>query len=363
MDEVLRLAERSTIGALILHPAALAQVRRWLRASDFCDAWHAGAYTVLLERHTAGTPIDTGTIGAALIERGGTAHQHLTAIADAIHVLPHSQHGLAYARMVADTGMRREITGLGVLLEAAALQSALEQHPRPMTAVCDVVDAGLDAVAHRSQLSELTGRHPRPQPSQEPVAVLAARLGADKYLRAHPTRDTALESEHVAALLGALLDRPPDLPRVTAWWTPQRIAHPGWRAVYATILDLADRHEPVDPLTVAWALRTTTHHRLPAPSTAQVLAAVEQGRWQSTTTLIRAVAGDQLRAMTERGSTAWATAAANPGVHVIDLTDLGHTLTTALRITATALQPAAPAANVATVAPVVRLNAREAVLR
>ena len=59
-DDATRLAEEATLGALLLDPTPMAQVRGWLRPGDFADALHGQIYSVLCERNAAGQPMVFG---------------------------------------------------------------------------------------------------------------------------------------------------------------------------------------------------------------------------------------------------------------------------------------------------------------
>ncbi|HWB36058.1 MAG TPA: DnaB-like helicase N-terminal domain-containing protein, partial [Rugosimonospora sp.] len=119
--DVTDLAEQATLGALLIDPAPLGQIRRWLRPGDFAGQWHEWVYTTLLERHVAGEPIDPVAVGAAMVERFGTRLADQPRLHTLLAATPHAAHAAAYARIVLDGGLRREVAGSGVLLRAGAL--------------------------------------------------------------------------------------------------------------------------------------------------------------------------------------------------------------------------------------------------
>lgn len=347
-DDIQRLAEQATLGALLLHPNALAEIQRWLRASDFADTWHAQVFTALLERRVARQSIDPHHLADALVERLGVRRANLPRLADLLHVTPPNPDAVTYARMVADGGLRREIAGTSVLLRAAAVQCAADRMSRPITATCAIVEAALDCADAR--WAKATG-----QPHDEVVVPLAlraslptteARSGADKYLSAHPGRDAASERRNVTALIGALIAQPDRAPAVAEWLPPTRITDPGWRLVYGTLLDQVELGQHVDVVTIAWATRVHAHHEQPVPGLHDLRAAVDEGWSRQLGPAIQAVAGDQVRHLADAGAAQLFAGANNPGVLVSDLVDTGHLLTGALTRTATAMpiQPAHTAA-------------------
>jgi hypothetical protein len=339
-DDVVHLAEQSTLGALMLRPDAVAEVREWLRPDDFADVWHAQVYTAVLERHLVGG-LDPNSMAAVLVDRLGVAGADLPRFADLLRATPANPDPLPYARMVADGGLRRESVGLGILLQAAALASATEHSAGPLTSTCGVVDAGLDLVGARCATAAGRTGPPVVVPLHLRAATrntgLAARTAADRYLSAHPARDHDLEREHVAALVGTLIAHP-DLTGAVAPWLPAtRIEDPAWRLVYGTTIELAELGQRVDLTTVAWAVHAHSRHGPQPPDLAELRAAADAGWYAHPPEVIRAVAEDQARAIADVGATHLRSSAANPAVLVGDLIDAGHAVTTALRTIAGAL--------------------------
>lgn len=343
-DAIIRLAEQATLGSVLLHPVELDEIQRWLRAGDFADTWHSQVFTTMLERRAAEETIDPQRMADALVERLGTRRANLPRLADLLHVTPPHPHAVTYARMVLDGGLRRELAGTGVLLRAAAVRCASDRMSRPIYATCNVVDAAMDCAEAR--WAKATG-----QPHDEVVVPLAlravmrnteARMGADKYLSAHPGRDAGSERRNLVALIGALIAQPDQIPGVAAWLPPNRVTDPGWRAVYSTLLELAELGQHVDIVTVAWATRAHSHHEQCIPGLSELRAAVDDGWSRQLDPAIQAVAGDQVRHLADAGAAQLVAGSANPGVLVTDLVDTGHLLTAALRRTAAAMpiQPA-----------------------
>jgi replicative DNA helicase len=332
-DDASRLAEQATLGALILEPQHLSQVRAWLRPADFADALHGQVYSVLCERHAAGDAIDPATVAEALVGRAPSMSPAIR-VHDLIRAVPPVAHAQTYARIVAEAGLRREVAGLGVLLRAGALQSALARESVPMTATCSLVDAALVSITRRWDAATGT---PRALQETTPIQLHAAlrnpdlRLGADKLLRTHPGRDVSAEHAHEALLVGSLITHPRDVYFIGACLSPQRISSPPWRTVYGATLELCELQEPVDLVTVATTTARLSHHGQPAPSMAQLLQVVGAARHTDPRQAEQVVWIDQIRRIADNGADQLLKGAANPGLQLGDLIDTGHKVTTALR--------------------------------
>lgn len=331
--DVTQLAERAALGALLVNPTPLGEVRLWLRPGDFASLWHEWVYTTLLERQTAGEPIDPVTVGAAMVDRFGTRLADVPRLHTLLASTPHTGHAGAYARIVLDGGLRREVDGLGVLLRAGALQTTLDGTQAPLMATCNVVDVGLDAAA--SRWAHATG-----QPHDDVVVPLAlrvatrnldARESAARYLEAHPARDAAAEHRHVVNLVGMLIAHPSRIPNVVGWLPPSRIADPAWRLIYAATVELSELGAPVDLVTVAAASHRYAHHGPVLPGLDELRDAVEAGWNTYPPQVTRTVVGDQLRHLADVGADQIHQAANNPGVLIAEITDTGHAITAALR--------------------------------
>jgi hypothetical protein len=337
-DDAVQLAEQATLGGLILAPHHLDTVRRWLRPADFTDPWHARVYGTLCERHSAGEAITPVTVGTDLQDQLGRQHDSAVRVHDLLQATPAKPVPADYARMVLETGLRREIADVGVLLRAGALQSTLSGESVPMAATCALVDASLSSTGAR--WARATGA---PAEDDAPIPLRAAlrspdlRLGADKLLRLHPHRDPAQEPANEAALVGCLIAHPEAIPDVARWLRPNRLVTPSWRGVYAATVELSELGHPVDAVTVAWATRRLSHHDQPSPDLRVLLEAVDGGRFAVPDHAARLVAADQMQRIAENGSQQLLAGSQNPGVLVPDLVDTGRLVTAALRQAAAVL--------------------------
>lgn len=349
-DDVVRLAEQSTLGALMLRPDSLTPVRAWLRPDDFADLWHAQVYKALLERQPVGG-VDPNSMAAVLVDRLGMRAADLPRFARLLGVTPPHPDPLAYARMVVDGGLRREAAGMGVLLRAAALNAAVDRAAAPLTTTCSIVDAVLENASARWASANGQPHDDVVVPLHLRAAVrntgLEARTAADRYVAGYPARDPDAEVAHVVQLVGALIAHPELVPWVADWLPVSRLLHPGWRVIYGATVELAELGRRVDLATVAWAADQHGHHCPELPTLEDLQAAVDAGRFAYPPEVVGAVAADQVRHLADVGADHLRTAAANPAVLVGDLVDAGHAITTTLRSTAAALPSHSPGSRTA----------------
>ena len=331
-DDAVRLAEQATLGSLLYVPEATKDIGTWLRPGDFTDMWHAHVYRIIHEHHLAGRPLNASELGSQMLGDLGPRRANIVAIHDLLAAAPTAPRPAVYARMVLDAGLRREIAGLGVLLRAGALQSALSGGPAPVVNSSAVVDAGLDSSANRWSLAtgEPSGCDEPPMRMRAALSSRDLRLSADKYLRAHPRRDLVTEHAHEAALVGSLIAHPDAIGSVAAWLPPTYVVTPIWRTVYAATVELAELGQPVDLVTVAGATFRLTHHQ-PAPDLPDLREAVESGRLVDPHRAAGDVATDQVQRIADNGAHQLLAGADNPGLRIEDLVDTGHLITGALR--------------------------------
>jgi replicative DNA helicase len=123
--------EAATLGSLLWKPGAATGVRGWLAGSDFADPWHAEVYQVLLTHtHTnahagaAGVPVG---VGLALRDRLGHRRADLPRLADLAGDAPPRPDPIAYALLVLEASLRRQIATYPLVLRAGALAAAAQR--------------------------------------------------------------------------------------------------------------------------------------------------------------------------------------------------------------------------------------------
>ena len=328
-----RLAEAATLGALLVDPVAVRPVTGWLRAADFADPWHAEVYTAIRERDAAGEQVDAEQVANRLVDRLGLRRAQTARLVDLLHAAPIRPQPARYAAMVLESALRRELVEQGILLRAAALSATLQCAAAPVVTTAAVVDATIAASEARWDAATGTARaRPAPPGGVGPVLRnLDRAVAADRFLAAHPPLDPHEARDRERRLVAALIRRPEQLGWVASWLHPDALTDKPWRAVYAAAIELADRGEPVDVVTVAWQVQHASRRLGAGPRLTSLTRAVEASIAEDPTYLGGLVAADLLRRIADAAARALTAATRNPGVDVRDLFETGRLLTGSLR--------------------------------
>jgi replicative DNA helicase len=142
---------------------------------------------------------------------------------------------------------------------------------------------------------------------------------------------------HEQHLVAALICHPARVPAVARWLRPDAMVDRPWCAAYSAFVDLVERGEPADVVTVAWETQRASRKLGAGPDTDTLVRAVDAAVADDPGHLGRLVAGDLLRRTADSAASALATAAANPGVDVRDLFDTGRLLAGSVRLAAAGL--------------------------
>ena len=138
-------AEAALIGSILVDPDAYPEVAAFLQAGDFYIHRHRFIWEAMADLRQSGCPVDFVTLCEALeragrlAETGGPAY-----LAGLIGSSPTSQHAEAYARIVAQTALRRRV------LQAAAEVARLAHDPQmDADALLGRAEAALRSAASR----------------------------------------------------------------------------------------------------------------------------------------------------------------------------------------------------------------------
>jgi len=107
--------EYATVGGVLLAPARLAEVSRWLRPSDFSGSAARAVYQVALLVHARGDPVDPVTVLAELRRRGELRRDGYPAgeIPRMVEALPVPASTAYYARIVLAQSVSRQVAQVG----------------------------------------------------------------------------------------------------------------------------------------------------------------------------------------------------------------------------------------------------------
>ena len=265
--------EAATLGALLWNPAAVPGVRDWLAVSDFADPWHAEVYRTLRSHPTGPAPGFPVGVGVTLRDRVGAQHADLPRLAALAGTTPPRPDPVAYARLVLDASLTRQLASYGLVLRAGAVAAGAQHHSEPLTEALQHVRAWGAQASQRWQAAHCGG----PVPLNPDVAATARThvlLGADRFLATHPTPTTDEVTRAEELLVGALLGDPRQLTTVAALGAGD-LSDPVADAALQAIRSLARAGEHADAVTV------TAHLTLTTPDRATDLAA-RLGEWAHT---------------------------------------------------------------------------------
>ena len=328
-DAARTLAEQATIGALMLKPDSIGVVQQWLRRSDFSQRWLGDLYVRLRERHHAGDPCDAHSVGLAMLADGRSAPRHtIPRLVDLLQAAPVHPDPIAYARLVLDSGIRREVDGLGVVLRAGALAAANQLNPAPLrntaTEVNGLLRGSLDRWRQASGVAA-----PGAWVHDDGQRSLDLRLGADRFLRAQPNASPAEGVGRERRLVGALIVRPAAAASIGDTLHPEWFVDRRWAAGYAAILDLTATQQQVDAVTVACRAHELSAAFGAAPTSRDVLDAAEHSLTVDPFRAAAAVSADLTVRTAESAAASMGAAARRPGLTVPDVIDTSRTLVAA----------------------------------
>jgi replicative DNA helicase len=223
------MAEEALLGALVWDPGRVRDVMNWLEPDDFYRPAQSGIYTILVKLTRAGVAADPLTVSKVLAEARdvlGHLDGHVTRAgsglygASYLHTLlsftpatpnpardrgsikfytgPNISHHVAYARLVLEASVRRQLQGAGIRMgqhaREAVVRAAAEQP----------ADATVTASAQRLE--------PVLKLIERQLNLLATRLPAARA--AHPAQrvDATSSTPHPSAAPTAR-DTPPDFDR------------------------------------------------------------------------------------------------------------------------------------------------------
>jgi hypothetical protein len=198
-----RQLEAAAIGGLILQPGLLTEVSVWLEADDFDNPVYAGWYTLLLQLHKQGRPVDQVTLLAALRLTGrlGPHGQHALELATITEHVPLPNAAASYCRELLHESIRRRLADTGIRLTQLATSTGSDTRELLDHAATRLAPE-LQASAHRLRLAtagaaapcrrRTAGEHPRgrrrrptrpapPQPAHRPMSSPVARRRAAQY--------------------------------------------------------------------------------------------------------------------------------------------------------------------------------------
>jgi hypothetical protein len=352
-----QLAERATLGTLLADPRQLSTVAGWLRPSDFAHWWHTEVYRALLADPglaRRGDPAATAQhVRAALVDAVGHRRADPPGLHTLMRTAPARPVPARYGAMVLEASIRRQVAGLAVHLQAAAVPDHAASYAtstddavagarslRDVSGVVEPVlaDLGAQWAAAVTATGQPAPREPVPGPGDVvaggafggvvDVAADARRTDrqrdlavvADRAVRSAPPSAPADARADTAWLVAALVAHPDRVDTVAGWLRPEAVSGPA-RAVYEALLGLHQERVPIDPITVCWEVHRGSRARGLGPDPAELLRQVETAELLDVDALIRTVAHHTLQRTAGSAADGMRAAAANPGLTVGDVLD------------------------------------------
>ena len=248
--------EAATLGSLLWDPGPITGVRGWLGGSDFINPWHAEVYRTLRTHIGPPAPGFPIGVGLALRDRLGSRRADLPRFAALAGDAPHRPDPVAYARLVLEASLRRQIATYGLVLRAGALATAAQRDPQPLHDALKHVHAWTQKARAQWRAAQDGGRVWF-NADTAATARLDILLGADRFLATHPTPTAAAVVESERLLVGALLTGPNRIPAVTAI-RADTLLDPLANAALAAIRTLTQTGQHIDAITIAAHLWRTT---------------------------------------------------------------------------------------------------------
>ncbi|GAT68973.1 helicase DnaB [Planomonospora sphaerica] len=250
--------EQALLGALLLEPEQLGQVRSWLEAADFARPAHQELYTALLTHadaqagpQAAGHADPAEPLAMAVFERV----QHVPGLTasylhDLMQACPVPGHATSYALLVVEADTRRALA-----LHTARLAGLADAHLRGEKIESEDA-ASLFAVTEnvKTVITNLAARLNVPDLAAVPLpngTDLAAPL---------PVAPAHLNQQD--QLLTALIADPSRIPEVRTLLDPEDFTDPGRARLFALLTTMADHGEAIDLVTV---MNQAQHAGLLAP--------------------------------------------------------------------------------------------------
>ena len=329
MPELNTWPERALLGALVMTPTARPPVAVVVARDDLVDPWHRDVYTILAENPEA----DLVGVAQALQDRVGPLRADLPRLHSLVHDLPLTTDADAWARLVLEASLRRQVAQAAVLVQAAHVVGPTGQaQVRAVTSTVRGLLAGLRERCEQALPGRLTA-------AQTPLAAVEqerALLDADRVLADRGPDDVAEARDVEVRFIGSLFSHQG---RILPWADhirPEWLTAREWAPVLAALQRRAELGEALDVVSVSWEVQRTIPSEGPGPGYAAVNAAAEDWCWLDPDPLGRRIAHDLVRRGAENAAASIRTAAHNPAV---TLPDLLHTVEVMLQAIDWAAEP------------------------
>lgn len=340
-DDVTLLAERAMLGALLVEPSPFRELDGWVRGTDFTEPWHRHVWVSMREGHVAGAPMDTVSLGTRMLQRYGPRIADLPRLHMLLHEAPDDPDPRTHARIVVESGVRRDVDGQGILLRATALEASMSHEGRPLRSALRIAGAAVLIACER--WVDANGEVNDHLTAQIPARLRAGaddlelRRAADKFISDYPGIDPAEVGRNEQRLVACLATHPTAISPTVAWMRPDQLTNRRWAAVYSALAQLAAGGHSIDQSTIALATAQVGRATGTAPELDALIDGIEGERWSVPGHLRQVVAGDHLRLAAAQGTAALHEGATSLDVPVVDLLQTATALLHRMQHLSTAL--------------------------
>jgi replicative DNA helicase len=234
-----RAVERALVGALLLEPDQIDELRVWLQLDDLAGTAERQAYAAveaLRDRGTAVTPQGVDATVRATVPTG-------TQLADGPYLVtvmqetPFEDRAHIYGRMVLELSIRRRVADEATSLHQHAETASSSHDLNIVFGHVDQFRRGVEALHQRETLA--AGAHSVTPAHQADLPPLT-RIPRSEHVQ-----------EEQRAIL-SLTEHPTCLPHVATWLHPNDFGDDECAALYGELLTLHRAKNPIDRLTLAW---------------------------------------------------------------------------------------------------------------
>src|SRR4051794_241607 len=239
MTDLERAVERSLLGALLLRPDQVDQVRAWLELDDLTGTAERQAYAAIESLREQGTQVSPELVDARVraTVAAGTQLADGPYLVTVMQETPHQDRAVVYGRMVLELSIRRRVAQEAASLHQHAETATTSDQLNRVFAHVDGFRRGVETLHQRE--TRAAGAHSVAPPNADGLPELY-----------RPPRREHDPAEQAAIL--SLVEHPACLPHVAKWLGPHDFGDLECASLYGELLALHAAHNPIDRLTLAW---------------------------------------------------------------------------------------------------------------
>jgi replicative DNA helicase len=296
-------AEQALLGAVLCDPARHRHALDHVEPGDMLRPWHGQVLAAMRRLRDRGQLPDTPAVYRELRanpDLPASVSRDAVPLASLMEAAPRPEHAGAYAAIVVEAAIRRNLSRAASRLAQAAEPGDLTEALRQAASTRDDITASAARWAsipqhgRRPATEYRTAQNPRPRnrsttpgPARRqdmPSTLNGAVPGNPGSLATRPFRSASGSSAEAgpahsagavspadepaaqtsARALRDLIDEPSHLDEAARWLQPAHFHGPGHGQLYSVLLDMRAAGQPIDPVTVSWQAARHRLHTTPA---------------------------------------------------------------------------------------------------